>query len=227
MMATDTQTPLFFSWKGEEDRCGAAWETVSMGLIGANCKSKKENFLTPNFFLFHSRAPPKSSSPDAVKQQIASQSETGEFHASGVMKRSHGVIRLICWLMFVCGCAGPGNGKYCCPKIYFNHRCFSGPYLNKGRIAELPQFIGPGNCVLVLKEVSRGGGGALLAKAYTLVATPWWNTWESHQTSISNGSGPENPVKDFEASKCSTSAERFKDADHCFDLFCVYAWERI
>uniref|UniRef100_A0A8D3DRX1 Scm like with four mbt domains 1 n=1 Tax=Scophthalmus maximus TaxID=52904 RepID=A0A8D3DRX1_SCOMX len=50
-------------------------------------------------------------------------------------------------------CTGPGNGKYCCPKIYFNHRCFSGPYLNKGRIAELPQFIGPGNCVLVLKEV--------------------------------------------------------------------------
>lgn len=52
---------------------------------------------------------------------------------------------------------GQGNGKYCSPKIYFNHRCFSGPYLNKGRIAELPQFIGPGNCVLVLKEVSWGG----------------------------------------------------------------------
>uniref|UniRef100_A0A8C2ZEE6 Scm like with four mbt domains 1 n=1 Tax=Cyclopterus lumpus TaxID=8103 RepID=A0A8C2ZEE6_CYCLU len=47
----------------------------------------------------------------------------------------------------------PEKQKYCCPKIYFNHRCFSGPYLNKGRIAELPQFIGPGNCVLVLKEV--------------------------------------------------------------------------
>ncbi|OBS60017.1 hypothetical protein A6R68_08863, partial [Neotoma lepida] len=45
------------------------------------------------------------------------------------------------------------NGKYCCPKIYFNHRCFSGPYLNKGRIAELPQCVGPGNCVLVLREV--------------------------------------------------------------------------
>ncbi|EPY76912.1 hypothetical protein CB1_001347004 [Camelus ferus] len=44
------------------------------------------------------------------------------------------------------------NGKYCCPKIYFNHRCFSGPYLNKGRIAELPQCVGPGNCVLVLRE---------------------------------------------------------------------------
>ncbi|KAK7915432.1 hypothetical protein WMY93_011193 [Mugilogobius chulae] len=70
------------------------------------------------------RIQPKSSSPDDVKPPIASQSE-----------------------------AGPGNGKYCCPKIYFNHRCFSGPYLNKGRIAELPQFIGPGNCILVLKEV--------------------------------------------------------------------------
>uniref|UniRef100_A0A8C6V345 Scm like with four mbt domains 1 n=1 Tax=Neogobius melanostomus TaxID=47308 RepID=A0A8C6V345_9GOBI len=53
----------------------------------------------------------------------------------------------------VCVSVGQGNGKYCSPKIYFNHRCFSGPYLNKGRIAELPQFIGPGNCVLVLKEV--------------------------------------------------------------------------
>ncbi|KPP78694.1 scm-like with four MBT domains protein 1-like, partial [Scleropages formosus] len=48
---------------------------------------------------------------------------------------------------------GQGNGKYSCPKIYFNHRCFSGPYLNKGRIAELPQCVGPGSCVLVLKEV--------------------------------------------------------------------------
>ncbi|XP_068449663.1 scm-like with four MBT domains protein 1 isoform X1 [Clinocottus analis] len=70
------------------------------------------------------RIPPKSSSPDTVRRQMANQSETGQ-----------------------------GNRKYCCPKIYFNHRCFSGPYLNKGRIAELPQFIGPGNCVLVLKEV--------------------------------------------------------------------------
>lgn len=48
---------------------------------------------------------------------------------------------------------GTTNGKYCFPKIYFNHRCFSGPYLNKGRIAELPQSVGPGKCVLVLKEV--------------------------------------------------------------------------
>uniref|UniRef100_A0A671VBQ3 Scm like with four mbt domains 1 n=1 Tax=Sparus aurata TaxID=8175 RepID=A0A671VBQ3_SPAAU len=75
-------------------------------------------------------------SPDTVKQHMASQSETGEWCVSGLIKGFH-----------------TGNGKYCCPKIYFNHRCFSGPYLNKGRIAELPQFIGPGNCVLVLKEV--------------------------------------------------------------------------
>ncbi|XP_066448197.1 scm-like with four MBT domains protein 2 isoform X1 [Eleutherodactylus coqui] len=48
---------------------------------------------------------------------------------------------------------GTTNGKYCCPQLYINHRCFSGPYLNKGRIAELPQSVGPGKCVLVLKEV--------------------------------------------------------------------------
>uniref|UniRef100_A0A8C7VAQ9 SLED domain-containing protein n=1 Tax=Oncorhynchus mykiss TaxID=8022 RepID=A0A8C7VAQ9_ONCMY len=53
----------------------------------------------------------------------------------------------------LCLSAAQGNGKYSCPKIFFNHLCFSGPYLNKGRIAELPQSIGPGNCVLVLKEV--------------------------------------------------------------------------
>ncbi|XP_078597894.1 scm-like with four MBT domains protein 1 isoform X3 [Branchiostoma floridae x Branchiostoma japonicum] len=46
----------------------------------------------------------------------------------------------------------PGN-KYWCPKIYVNHKCFSGPYLNKGRIAELPRSVGPGSVVLVLKEV--------------------------------------------------------------------------
>uniref|UniRef100_A0A673ZKU9 Scm like with four mbt domains 2 n=1 Tax=Salmo trutta TaxID=8032 RepID=A0A673ZKU9_SALTR len=43
--------------------------------------------------------------------------------------------------------------QYCCSRIYVNHRCFSGPYLNKGRIAELPQAVGPGKCTLVLKEV--------------------------------------------------------------------------
>ncbi|KAM8972138.1 scm-like with four MBT domains protein 2 [Pelodytes ibericus] len=48
---------------------------------------------------------------------------------------------------------GTTNGKYGCPQLYINHRCFSGPYLNKGRIAELPQSVGPGKCVLVLKEV--------------------------------------------------------------------------
>uniref|UniRef100_A0AAQ5Y6T3 SAM domain-containing protein n=1 Tax=Amphiprion ocellaris TaxID=80972 RepID=A0AAQ5Y6T3_AMPOC len=42
---------------------------------------------------------------------------------------------------------------YCCSKIFVNHRCFSGPYLNKGRIAELPQAVGPGKCTLVLREL--------------------------------------------------------------------------
>uniref|UniRef100_A0A8C6U4F3 Scm like with four mbt domains 2 n=1 Tax=Neogobius melanostomus TaxID=47308 RepID=A0A8C6U4F3_9GOBI len=45
------------------------------------------------------------------------------------------------------------NGRYCCSKIFINHRCFSGPYLNKGRIAELPQAVGPGKCAHVLKEL--------------------------------------------------------------------------
>lgn len=49
--------------------------------------------------------------------------------------------------------SGSANGRYCCSKIFVNHRCFSGPYLNKGRIAELPQAVGPGKCTLVLKEV--------------------------------------------------------------------------
>lgn len=48
---------------------------------------------------------------------------------------------------------GAANGRYCCAKIFVNHRCFSGPYLNKGRIAELPQAVGPGKCTLVLKEL--------------------------------------------------------------------------
>ncbi|XP_061922366.1 scm-like with four MBT domains protein 2 isoform X3 [Entelurus aequoreus] len=45
------------------------------------------------------------------------------------------------------------NGRYCCSKVFVNHRCFSGPYLNKGRITELPQAVGPGKCTLVLKEL--------------------------------------------------------------------------
>lgn len=91
MMATDTQMSLFFSWKGEEDCCGAAWETVSMRgwmrpLIGLNLKSKKnpKKLYNTQFLSLGSRAPPKSSSPDAVKQQMASQSETGEGPVSGL-----------------------------------------------------------------------------------------------------------------------------------------------
>ncbi|XP_006811735.1 scm-like with four MBT domains protein 1 [Saccoglossus kowalevskii] len=46
-----------------------------------------------------------------------------------------------------------GKASHWSPKIYFNHKCFSGPYLNKGRIAELPRAVGPGIVTLVLKEV--------------------------------------------------------------------------
>ncbi|XP_014696808.1 scm-like with four MBT domains protein 2 isoform X2 [Equus asinus] len=78
---------------------------------------------------------------------------------------------------------GPVNGKYCCPQLFINHRCFSGPYLNKGRIAELPQSVGPGKCVLVLKEVL----SMLINAAYKpgrvlrelqLVEDPHWNFQE-------------------------------------------------
>ncbi|XP_013794742.1 scm-like with four MBT domains protein 1 [Limulus polyphemus] len=44
------------------------------------------------------------------------------------------------------------GGKAWCPKIYFNHRCFTGPYLSKSRLAELPRHIGPGPVALVMKE---------------------------------------------------------------------------
>ncbi|XP_018603004.1 scm-like with four MBT domains protein 2 isoform X2 [Scleropages formosus] len=79
--------------------------------------------------------------------------------------------------------AGSANGKYCCSQIFVNHRCFSGPYLNKGRIAELPQAVGPGKCTLVLKEVL----SMLINAAYKpgrvlrelqLVEDPHWNFQE-------------------------------------------------
>ena len=44
-------------------------------------------------------------------------------------------------------------GSDWCPKIYFNHLCFSGGFLSKGRIAELPRSVGPGPVSLVMKEV--------------------------------------------------------------------------
>ncbi len=47
----------------------------------------------------------------------------------------------------------PGSNSSWCAKIYFNHKCFSGPFLSKGRIAELPKCVGPGPINLVMKEV--------------------------------------------------------------------------
>ncbi|XP_062374745.1 scm-like with four MBT domains protein 2 isoform X1 [Sardina pilchardus] len=78
---------------------------------------------------------------------------------------------------------GSVNGRYSCPQIFVNHRCFSGPYLNKGRIAELPQAVGPGKCTLVLKEVL----SMLINAAYKpgrvlrelqMVEDPQWNFQE-------------------------------------------------
>ncbi|XP_053112686.1 scm-like with four MBT domains protein 2 isoform X2 [Hemicordylus capensis] len=78
---------------------------------------------------------------------------------------------------------GTINGRYSCPALFINHRCFSGPYLNKGRLAELPQSVGPGKCVLVLKEVlsmvinSAYKPGSVL-RELQLVEDPRWNFQE-------------------------------------------------
>ncbi|KAG8036734.1 hypothetical protein G9C98_004056 [Cotesia typhae] len=40
-----------------------------------------------------------------------------------------------------------------CPKIYFNYRCFTGPMISKGKLANLPKSVGPGRVNLVMKEV--------------------------------------------------------------------------
>ncbi|GLH01333.1 Polycomb protein Sfmbt [Gryllus bimaculatus] len=49
-----------------------------------------------------------------------------------------------------------------CPKIYFNHKCFSGPFLSKGKLAQLPKAVGPGPVTLVMREVL----GMLISVAY-------------------------------------------------------------
>uniref|UniRef100_A0A8C1XJZ7 Scm like with four mbt domains 2 n=1 Tax=Cyprinus carpio TaxID=7962 RepID=A0A8C1XJZ7_CYPCA len=75
------------------------------------------------------------------------------------------------------------NGKYCCSQLFINHRCFSGPYLNKGRIAELPKAVGPGKCAVVLKEIltmlinSAYKPGRVL-RELQMVEDPQWNCQE-------------------------------------------------
>ncbi|XP_058046826.1 scm-like with four MBT domains protein 2 isoform X7 [Ahaetulla prasina] len=80
---------------------------------------------------------------------------------------------------------GTANGRYNCPVLFINHRCFSGPHLNKGRLAELPRSVGPGKCVLVLKEILR----MVINSAYKprsilrelqLVNDPRWNFQEEN-----------------------------------------------
>ncbi|XP_067002533.2 scm-like with four MBT domains protein 1 [Anabrus simplex] len=43
--------------------------------------------------------------------------------------------------------------SFWCPKIYFNHKCFSGPFLSKSKLAQLPKAVGPGPVTLVMREV--------------------------------------------------------------------------
>lgn len=38
-------------------------------------------------------------------------------------------------------------------KIFFNHKCFTGPSLSKSKICSLPQYVGPGPLRLVMEEV--------------------------------------------------------------------------
>ncbi|RWS31671.1 scm-like with four MBT domains protein 1 isoform X4 [Leptotrombidium deliense] len=47
----------------------------------------------------------------------------------------------------------PNGSKAWCPRIYFNHKCFTGPALSKSKICELPRFVGPGPVQLVIQEV--------------------------------------------------------------------------
>ncbi|KAI1294859.1 Scm-like with four MBT domains protein 2 [Halotydeus destructor] len=47
----------------------------------------------------------------------------------------------------------PAGSKAWCPRIYFNHKCFTGPSLSKSKICELPRFVGPGPVLLVIHEV--------------------------------------------------------------------------
>jgi hypothetical protein len=45
------------------------------------------------------------------------------------------------------------NEKSAYIKIYFNHKCFTGPSLSKSKICSLPQYVGPGPMRLVIEEV--------------------------------------------------------------------------
>lgn len=45
------------------------------------------------------------------------------------------------------------NEKSAYIKIFFNHKCFTGPSLSKSKICSLPQYVGPGPMRLVIEEV--------------------------------------------------------------------------
>ncbi|XP_077295984.1 scm-like with four MBT domains protein 2 [Arctopsyche grandis] len=40
-----------------------------------------------------------------------------------------------------------------CDRIYFNYKCYSGPFLSKNKLSQLPKHVGPGPLSLVIREV--------------------------------------------------------------------------
>ncbi|KAG7310346.1 hypothetical protein JYU34_003119 [Plutella xylostella] len=40
-----------------------------------------------------------------------------------------------------------------CDRIYFNYKCYAGPYISRNKLSQLPKHVGPGPLSLVLKEV--------------------------------------------------------------------------
>ncbi|XP_007641434.1 scm-like with four MBT domains protein 2 isoform X3 [Cricetulus griseus] len=128
---------------------------------------------------FYPLTTPHKTVPDKKRKIAVVQPEKQLLSAVPVEKIPHDR----CLLPHTDTAAGTVNGKYCCPQLFVNHRCFSGPFLNKGRIAELPQSVGPGKCVLVLKEVlsmiiNAAYKPGRVLRELQLVEDPHWNFQE-------------------------------------------------
>ena len=68
------------------------------------------------------------------------------------MLKNKPIKRNLTLVVFMAYCVVTGSSSWC-PQIYFNYRCFTGPYLSKGRLMLLPQSVGPGPVNLVMREV--------------------------------------------------------------------------
>lgn len=45
------------------------------------------------------------------------------------------------------------NTEEWCDKIFFNYKCYSGPFLSRNKLSQLPKSVGPGPLFLVIREV--------------------------------------------------------------------------